>query len=59
MLNREQGLTVVMVSHDIRSAVEYASHILHLGSRQLFFGTAQEYTGTDLAKRFLGGASDD
>jgi zinc transport system ATP-binding protein len=59
MLNREQGLTVIMVSHDIRSAVEYASHILHLGSRQLFFGTAQEYRDTDLAKRFLGGASHD
>lgn len=58
MLNREQKLTIIMVSHDIRSAVEYADHILHLGNQQLFFGTAKDYLQTDLAKRFLGGAQD-
>lgn len=55
MLNREQNLTVVMVSHDIRSAVDNASHILHLGNKQLFFGKTEAYVETDLAKRFLGG----
>ena len=59
MLNRKRGLTIIMVSHDIRSAVNHASHILHLGSRQLFFGTTQAYLETDLAERFLGGASHD
>ncbi len=58
MLNREQKLTIIMVSHDIRSAVEYANHILHLGNQQLFFGTTGDYLQTDLAKRFLGGAQD-
>lgn len=58
-LNREQGLTVIMVSHDIRSAVEYASHILHLGNRQLFFGKTGDYITTQLANKFLGGAQDD
>ncbi len=58
MLNREQKLTIIMVSHDIRSAVEYADHILHLGNQQLFFGTPKDYLQTDLAKRFLGGAQD-
>lgn len=55
MLNRKQNLTVVMVSHDIRSAVDNASHILHLGNKQLFFGKTEAYVKTDLAKRFLGG----
>ena len=55
MLNREQGLTVIMVTHDLRSAVEYATHILHLENRQMFFGTTGEYIKTELAKRFLGG----
>lgn len=54
MLNRE-GLTIIMVSHDIRSAIEHATHILHLGNRQLFFGTTEQYLTTDLSKRFLGG----
>ena len=54
-LNREEGLTILMVSHDVRSAVEYASHILHLGTKQLFFGSAADYLETELAQRFLGG----
>jgi zinc transport system ATP-binding protein len=54
-LNQNQKLTVIMVSHDIRSAVEYADHILHLGNQQLFFGATGDYLQTDLAKRFLGG----
>ena len=54
-LNREQKLTVIMVSHDIRSAIKHATHILHLGNRQLFFGKREEYIKTDLAKHFLGG----
>ncbi|NLT58887.1 MAG: metal ABC transporter ATP-binding protein [Clostridiales bacterium] len=55
MLNQQQGLTIVMVSHDLRSAVEQATHILHLGNRQLFFGSTEAYVKTDLAKTFLGG----
>ncbi|HPR39732.1 MAG TPA: metal ABC transporter ATP-binding protein [Oscillospiraceae bacterium] len=57
-LNREQKITIVMVSHDIRGAVEEASHILHLGNRQLFFGTAAEYTKSDLGRRFVGGEAE-
>ena len=56
-LSRE-GITVIMISHDIRSAVEYASHILHLQNRQIFFGTAADYTGTDAGRLFLKGGTD-
>ena len=31
------GLTIIMISHDIAAAVKYASHILHIGD-QIFFG---------------------
>ena len=44
-----------MVSHDVRGAVEQADHILHLGNRQLFFGTTAAYLQTDIGKRFTGG----
>ena len=39
-LNRE-GVAILMVSHDL-AAVDYASHILHIGDR-LFFGTREAY----------------
>ena len=32
-LNREDGITVIMISHDVAAAVRYASHILHTGKR--------------------------
>ncbi|MDR3314309.1 MAG: metal ABC transporter ATP-binding protein [Oscillospiraceae bacterium] len=55
-INRETQLTVIMVSHDIPSAVKYASHILHLQNKQLFFGTAGAYLHSEAGKKFLGGA---
>ena len=43
-LNRKDGLTILMISHDMAAAARYASRILHLGEGQtLFFGTAAEY----------------
>ena len=41
-LNREDGITVIMISHDIAAAVKYASHILHIGDT-VFFGTKDAY----------------
>ena len=55
LINLCDGITVIMVSHDIHEAVRYSTHILHLGNRQLFFGTSAEYRESDLARRFLGG----
>ena len=46
-LNRD-GITIIMVSHDVRASVQYASHILHIGAKkQLFFGTAGQSITTD------------
>lgn len=41
-INKEQNITVIMVSHDIKSCLKYASHILHIGN-DLFFGTKEDY----------------
>jgi zinc transport system ATP-binding protein len=56
-INKESKIAVVMVSHDIESAVKYASHILHLQETALFFGTAEEYKKSEIGKEFLGGQS--
>ena len=58
-LNREEGITVIMISHDLGVAVQEASHILHVGER-VFFGTKEEYLASEMAGHFLsvkGGAS--
>ncbi len=53
-LNHHEGLTVIMVSHDINAAVRHAKHILHLGNGQSFFGTAADYAESKVGKAFLG-----
>ena len=51
-LNREDGVTIIMISHDIGAAMRYATHILHVGG-EVFFGTKEEYTHSVLGRRFL------
>lgn len=41
-LNRNDGITVLMISHDISAALTYADSILHIGEK-VFFGSAAEY----------------
>jgi zinc transport system ATP-binding protein len=52
-LNREEGLTVVMVSHDIHAAVHHAQKILHLKSTQAFFGSTADYLQTESGRHFI------
>lgn len=53
-LNENDHTTIIMVSHDIESAVKYASHILHMGSRLQFFGTKEDYVKSPLKASFRG-----
>lgn len=55
LVNLCDNTSVIMISHDIHAAVRYATHILHLGHSQLFFGTTEQYRESDLARRFVGG----
>ena len=54
-VNRDHGVTVIMVSHDPHAAAHEAKRILHLENHQLFYGTAAEYRQSEIGKRFLGG----
>lgn len=53
-LNREEGITVMMISHDISAALKYASHILHIGD-SVFFGTKTDYLQSPQGKVFDSG----
>ena len=52
-LNKNDEISIIMVSHDMNAAAKYASHILHIGSKQLFFGTKEDYMQTSIGKSFM------
>ena len=49
-LNKE-GVTILMISHDVEAALRYATHILHVGD-PLFFGTKDQYLGSEIGRLF-------
>ena len=53
-LREEDGMGIIMVSHDLHGAIHEATHILHLSSTT-FYGTRAEYLASPLGKRFTGG----
>ena len=58
-LNKKENVTIIMVSHDIKNALNYATHILHLEQENDFFGTVEEYKKSNVSNMFLGGVSND
>lgn len=54
-LNREDKITIIMVSHDIRNVITQANKILHMQQRVLYNGTASDYKKSSAGKEFLGG----
>lgn len=42
-LNHDNGITIVMISHDIESAVIYGNKIIHMGNKMEFFGFTDDY----------------
>lgn len=49
----DEGITIIMVSHDINSAIQYASNILHLGEEPLFFGKTEDYKKSEVYYDFV------
>lgn len=54
-LNREEGVAIIMVTHDVANMVGQADKILHLQQKVLFYETAGEYKKTRAGREFLGG----
>lgn len=49
-LNRNNKITIIMISHDMPAAIKYASHILHLGT-EVFYGTKEDYLKWETGKQ--------
>ncbi len=54
-LNKDKGITVIVVSHDIRAAVKYADKVLHLSDAHYCFGDVESYKKNMLSELFLEG----
>ncbi len=52
-LNENGNVTIIMVTHDVENALDYASHILHLKQDSSFFGTVNEYKKSNVSNIFL------
>lgn len=50
-LNKD-GVSIIMISHDLTAALHYASHILHIGS-EVFFGTKSEFLKSRAGRTLL------
>lgn len=51
-LNKE-GVTVIMVSHDVTGAMRMSSHILYLGKKDSFFGTTHQYLHSNIGRNLM------
>ena len=53
-LNKKEGLAIIMVTHDLHSALPYATAILHAGHGDWFYGDAAAYLASPYGRRFGG-----
>jgi len=51
-LNKKEGMAVVMVTHDLKSALRSARTVLHIGRSSLFLGSVEDYLASPQGKRF-------
>ena len=48
----DEGITIIMISHDVDAAVRFATHILHMRNNPVFT-TKEEYKNSDLGKCYI------
>ena len=53
-LNKKEGIAIIMVTHDLHSALPYATAILHAGHGSWFYGDTASYLASPCGKRFGG-----
>ena len=50
---KAEGVTLIIISHDVQCAVKYGDKILHLGREDTFFGTTHEYCHSLVGQKML------
>lgn len=52
-LNKEDNLTIVIISHDVKNSLKYSNKILHMKDLDFFYGTKEAYMHSKIGKEFL------
>lgn len=52
-INKNDSITVIMVSHDVKTAIKNATHILHLENKTCYFGKTSDYIKSSAALQFM------
>ena len=52
-LNKNDNITVIMVSHDVKQSINNATHILYLENKTCFFGSVSDYVKSSVSDRFV------
>ncbi len=53
VLNKEDGMTIIVVSHDINNTIVHSSKILHIAKDSYFFGTTAKYMASAESRLFF------
>ncbi len=51
-LNTENGLTIIMVSHNLESVISSATHVIYLKDKMEFAGTKEDFMASEYASQF-------
>lgn len=51
-LNKDENITIIMISHDVQAALSYATKILHVSDVPEFFETKEAYLNSKIGKQF-------
>lgn len=54
-INRRHHTTIIMVSHDVKTAVKSANRILHVKNTVQFCGRTEDYVKSAVGRAFIGG----
>lgn len=57
-LNRDDHVTIMMVSHDVGAVLHHATHVLHVLHGSAFFGTVEEYKQSEVGRIFAQGGKE-
>lgn len=50
---KKDGVTLIIISHDVHCAVKYGDKIMHLGRDHIFFGTTHDYCHSSIGRKML------
>ncbi len=54
-INKEEDVTIVMITHNIDIAINHINKVIYLGHDETFIGTPSEYKNSQYAKNYIGG----